>query len=101
MERGDNKIENIKFIYIFNKIVSFLNDSCIMEIIKYNLNVQKKLGIDISHYRKRSGKYKNGSKNGIAEEYTLDKRVLLFKGQYLNGKKNGHEKNIIIRLIVI
>ena len=59
MERS--KFENIKSIYIFKKIASFLNDSYIFEIIKYNIKLQKKLGIDISHYRKRSGKYKIGN----------------------------------------
>jgi len=89
MEGGeDNKLENIKSIYILNKIFSFLFDIDKLEIIKYNMNLQKKL----IHYMKKSEKYILGKRNGIAKEYDLSTNILLFEGEYLNGKRNGHGK---------
>ena len=35
-----------------------------------------------------SGKLFTGDKNGIGKEYILDTEILIFKGNYLNGKKN-------------
>ena len=91
MEGGeDNKLENIKSIYILNKIFSFLFDIDKLKIIKYNMNLQKKLGINIIHYMKKSEKYILGKRNGIAKEYDLSTNILLFEGEYLNGKRIGH-----------
>ena len=40
MEGGeDNKLENIKSIYILNKILLFLLDTDKLEIKKYNMNL--------------------------------------------------------------
>ena len=93
MERGeDNILENINSIYILNKILSYLTDSDKLEIIRYNKNLQEKIGISINHYMKESGKYIIGKRNGIAKEYGLNTNLLLFEGEYLNGKRNGHGK---------
>ena len=77
MEKGeDNKLENIKSIYIISKILSFFIDNDKLEIIKYNINLQKKLGININHYMKESGRHIIGNKNGIAKEYDLNTNIL-------------------------
>ena len=86
-KREGSKLENIKSIYIINKILSFLIDSDKLEIIKYNINLQKNLVININHYIKKSGKYIIGDRNRIAKEYDLKTNKLLFEGEYLNGKK--------------
>ena len=39
-----------------------------------------------------SGRIKIGEKNGFGKEYELNKMTLVFKGYYLNGKKNGKGK---------
>ena len=91
-KREGSKLENIKSIYIINKILSFLIDSDKLEIIKYNINLQTKLGININHSMKESGRHIIGNKNGIAKEYDLNTNILLFEGEYLNLKRNGHGK---------
>jgi len=61
-------------------------------MIIYNKTFQKKFGINIDDYRDTSGKLFVGEKNGIGKEYTLDKKRLLFEGEYLNGRRNGKGK---------
>jgi len=62
-----------------------------LEIIKYNKNIQNKLGISIIDYRSVSKKYKIAEKNGHGKEYDYNDK-LIFKGEYLNGKRNGKGK---------
>ena len=61
----------------------------------YNKKLQKKFNIDIEAYKKKSGKYKKGKKNGEGKEYFYDGK-LKFEGEYLNGKiwnGKGYNKN--------
>ena len=41
------------------------------------------------------GEYLNGKRNGKGKEYFYNSE-LKFEGEYLNGEKKGKEKNIII-----
>ena len=38
------------------------------------------------------GEYLNGRKNGKGKEYDDKKVILIFEGNYLNGEKNGKRK---------
>ena len=60
-----------------------------MNMIIYNKNLQKKCGVDIEYYKKKSGKYKIGGKNGLGKELKLNTDNLIFEGEYLNGKRHG------------
>ena len=83
---------SIKSSYILKNIFSFLDNKEIYEIIIYNKQIQANLQINIDDYKKLSGKYKEGEKNGIGKEYLLNGKTLVFEGEYLNGKKNGKGK---------
>ena len=48
--------------------------------------------MDINNYKKISGKYKIGEKNGKGKEYILNEKKLVFEGEYINGKRNGKGK---------
>ena len=85
-------IGDIKSSYIIKGIFLFLNDKQKLNIIIYNKKLQKILGVDIEVYKKISGKYRIGEKNGKGREYTLIENRLIFKGEYLNGKRNGKGK---------
>jgi len=87
-----NILESIKSLHMINEIFSFLNIKKKLDIINYNKQLQEKLGIDIEEYKKISGKYKIGGKNGNIIEYILYTNILIFKGEYLNGKRNGKGK---------
>ena len=63
-----------------------------MNLILYNKELQKKIGVDIEDYKKASGRYKIVEKNGKGREYKLNTNKLIFEGEYLNWKRNGKGK---------
>ena len=89
--KSNADLNNIKSNFILKNIFSFINEKSKLDIFKYNKNFQKKLNINIEDYKKISGKYIEGERNGYAKEYD-DWDNLLFEGEYLNGKKNGKGK---------
>ena len=85
-------IEDIKSTYILKDIFSNLNKKLKLNLIMYNKQLQKRLSVDIEDYKEASGKYKIAEKNGKGREYKLNKKELIFEGEYLNWKKNGEGK---------
>jgi len=51
--------------------------------------MKKILGICLDDYRKRSVKVFVGERNGVGKEFRKGTNIIVFEGQYLNGKKNG------------
>ena len=88
-----NSGKSIKSEYIFKEIFSFLDKKALFNIITYNKKWQNILKINIEDYKKLSGKYKIGKKDGKGKVYKLNTNILLFEGEYLNGKKNGNGKD--------
>ena len=107
---------NIKSSFIMKKIFSLVHDNILLELIKYNKNIQKVLNIDIINYKIFSrksiileadgkgkeytnynkklvfeGEYKKGKRNGMGKEYDYED-TLLFEGEYLNNKRHGNGK---------
>ena len=91
MDVKKNYLLNIRSKYIFDAL--FLDEKQKLKMIIYNKQLQAKFGVDIKNYKKISGKYKIGEKKGIVEEYNLYTNLLVFKGEYLNGKRNGKGKD--------
>ena len=92
LEEIKSNINSIKSSYILKLVFSFLNEEQKMKIIIYNKQIQKKLDVNIEVYKKISGRYKIGEKNGKGKEYKLGIDKMIYKGEYLNGKKNGKGK---------
>ena len=67
-----------------------------MNLIIYNKQLQNIIGVDIEDYKKASGKYKIAEKNGKGKEYRLNTNIMIFEGEYINGKKMEKEENMII-----
>ena len=91
-----DEIENIKNIinirdinssYIITNLFSFLSEKQILNMVIYNQQFQKLLLVDIKNYKKISGKYKIGGKNGKGKVYLIDSNELIFEREYLNGKE--------------
>ena len=61
-------------------------------MIFYNKELQNILFVDIEDYKKISGKYKIIDKNGKGREYILNSDIIIFEGEYLDGKRNGKGK---------
>ena len=83
---------DIKSSYNLVEIFSFLNKKKRLNVIIYNNQIQKILGVNLQNYKETSGKYKIGEKNGKGKEYTQNTNILVFDGEYINGKKNGKGK---------
>ena len=82
-------LKNIKSSYILKNIFSFLYEKQKLEIIVYNKELQKNLLICIEDYKKISQICKIGEKNGKGKEYIINTNILIFEGEYLNGKRNS------------
>ena len=75
-----NIFESIRSRHIQEIVISFLKEKQKFNLFVYNKKLQKKFNIDIEAYKKKSGKYKKGKKNGEGEEYSLNTDNLIFKG---------------------
>ena len=85
-------IEEIKSSYIIKEVLSFLSKKQKLNVIIYNKKLQKIFGVCIEDYKKISGRYKKGERNGIGKEYDINTNKLIFEGEYINGKRNGKGK---------
>ena len=85
---------SIRSIYILKNSFTLIIKKKYLDIISYNKNLKIKLEINIEDYKNESKKIRIGEKNGFAKEFNADQNILLFEGEYLNGKKMGKEKNI-------
>ena len=85
-------LRNIKSSYIIQKMFSYIYEKQKLIMIIYNKELQKICLVDIGNYKKISGKYRIGEKNGKGKEYIIDIDILIFEGEFLNGKRNGEGK---------
>ena len=83
------KIKDIKSSSIKKILISFLSKEQLLELISYNKELQKMLLVDI---KKNSRKIKIAEKNGKWKEYLKNTNIIIFEGEYLNGKRNGKGK---------
>ena len=83
---------------ILQIIFSYIHDKTKLYVINYNKSLHQKLEIDLEFVKKISGKYRKGRLKGkdIGKEYSLEEDILIFEGEYLNGKKNGHGKEFYL-----
>ena len=92
MEEHFCKVDGIKSIYILKRLFYLLNKRKFLEMVRYNKVIQGKAGINIEDYKREGNKIKIGEKNGLGKEFRLNTNILLFEGEYINGKKNGKGK---------
>ena len=85
-------IGDIKSKHIIKSIFSLINIKQKLNLILYNKELQKIIGVDIEDYKKASGKYKVAERNGNGREYLLNTNILLFEGEYLDWIRNGKGK---------
>ena len=97
---------NIYSSYFSKILFSFIDEKIKLDIIKYNKAIQASLNISLINYIVLSGKYIIKQSNGFFFEYNgyeddLNKEYkLLFKGEYLNGKRNGIGKEYYQNFVV-
>ncbi len=71
----------------------FLNifDEQILQLIKYNKDLQKKLNISLYNYKLFCAGYIIYDSKGKGKEYNLDNK-LVYEGDFKYGKRNGKGK---------
>jgi len=89
--KSEKNIKSLSNYILKNMLFPFLPEKQKLEIVIYNKDLQKKLDINIEDYKKITGIYRIGERNGKGEEY-YPSGELRFKGEYLNGKRNGKGK---------
>ena len=95
MEHSNNistNLSSIKAILNLKQLFSFLDTKKKLYMIINSKYYKKTLGIDLEAYKKQSGKYKIGSRNGFGKEFSLETNKLIFEGEYINNKRNGKGK---------
>ena len=86
-------LKNIKSKLILKRILNNISYLKKLLLVIYNKNLQNIISIDIENYKRKSGKLKLLEKNGKGKEYLLyGTKELIFEGEYLNNKRNGHGK---------
>ena len=53
---SNNKLQNVKSHYIILKFFEYMTERRPLEIIRYNKNIQKRIHININHYKAYSEK---------------------------------------------
>ena len=78
----------------YNIVFSYLLELRKLTLIIYNKKIQNKLGIDLEYIKKISGRYQTVKKDGYGKLYKLKENIslLIYKGEYKNGKWNGKGK---------
>ena len=54
---SNNKLRNLKSDYFIQKFFEYIPERISLEIIRYNKNIQKRINININHYKAYSEKY--------------------------------------------
>ena len=87
-----NLIKNIKSNDVSNLLFLNLDEKIKLKAIKYNKNLQSKIGITLNNYKFYSEKYIIYEKKRKGKEYSGHDDKLIFEGEYLNEKRNGKGK---------
>ena len=54
---SNNQLKNVKSHYIIQKFFEYISERKSLEIIRYNKSIQKRINININHYKAYSEKY--------------------------------------------
>ena len=80
---------NIKSSYILEDIFTYIEKKVQLKIIVHNKHLQSLLNVTLKTYKNISGICRIIEKTGYGKETNLKTNKLIFKGQYLNGKRHG------------
>ena len=85
-------LKNVKSKFILDFLFSFIEKGKKLDLIKYNKYFQNLFGINILNYKPFKARYIIFEKDGKGKEYLGHNDVLIFEGEYLNGKRKGKGK---------
>ena len=82
-------LNNVKSSYFIELLFSQINIKRKLRIINYNHRLQNILNINLINYKIFNGKYIIYESDVKAKEFSIYNDHLIYKGNYLNGKRNG------------
>ena len=85
-------IREIKSLYNMKLILSFLPIKQKLKLFLYNKKMQNEIEISLEDYKKISQRYKVVEKDGSGKEYAIYTNIVVFEGEYQNGKRHGKGK---------
>ena len=91
--------QNIKSSYFIKLIFTFVEEVQKLKLVRYNKSIQRNLDISIINYKFFKGNYIIYESKKIGKEYRWYDDTLIFEGEYLNGKRNGMEPDMINMII--
>ena len=100
-EKINSKIDNVKSFYILKKIFYFLKKHKLLEINKYSNNMQQKLNLDITDYKKFCELYSSIEIDIIPAENKYGKFININKEDesyyhiYFNNGKEEIKRNYL------
>ena len=94
MEVNINLIQRIKSINIIKNLFLLVCKANKLEFFRYNKYLQKIFYITIEDYKNIGERFKIGERKGKGKEYIINRDILIFEGEYFNGKKNGVGKEL-------
>ena len=68
---SNNKLRNVKSHYIIKKFFEYMTERKSLETIRYNKSIQKRINININHYKAYSEKYSS-----------IELDIIPMKGEY-------------------
>ena len=84
-------LKNIKSTFLIKLILTYFDNGRLLQLIKYNKSLQYLLHINLYNYKLYSDRYIIFYNNREGKEYDFSGK-LLYEGEFLNGKRNGHGK---------
>ena len=60
-----------------------------LELFSHSKKIQKLFNLTLDDYKKESRRFRIINDDGKGKEYLINTDILLFEGEYKNGKKNG------------
>ena len=84
-------LTNIKSSFFIQMLFSYIEDINKLDIVKYNRSIQNMIKINLIDYKLFTGKNIIYDSKNYGKEYDI-KGILLYEGEYLNGRRNGKGK---------
>ena len=85
-------LANIQSIYFIRLLFSQVNEKRKLKLVKYNKSFQNLLDIKLINYKFFTGRYIVYGTKTKGKEYLGYKELLVYKGEFKNGEKNGKGK---------
>ena len=107
LNNSNNKLKNLKSDFFIKKIFGYLHKKRFLEIIKYSKSIQKRIDININHYKEYSENYSSIEieLKPIENEYdtfiNIKKEDEKYFHIYYNDNKKEEIKSFIFMMIIV